>query len=101
MVIATFAAVTALVYLIPMVPHRLLFPWDTILFILWVAVFGLFGSMYIHENPEGDSGVKRMKNAVWVDLINMLLWLLSAVAGAVAWFTGRSNKSLHTGRARV
>lgn len=87
--------------MVPMIPHRMFFPWDLILFILWVAVFGLFGSMYIHENPEGDGGVKRMKDAVWIDLINMLLWLLSAVAGAVAWFNDRSGRSLHTGRARV
>ena len=43
------------------------------LFILWIALFGLFGNMYIKEKAEGDSGVQRMKNAVWVDLVNALL----------------------------
>lgn len=57
--------------------------------------------MYIHENPEGDGGVKRMKNAVWIDLINMLLWLVTAVYGMVMFFFFRRGKSLHTGRATV
>ena len=69
--------------------------------ILWAAVFGIFGKMYIHEHPEGDSGVKRMKNSVWIDLINMLLWLLSAILGALMVFVLGKKRSLHTGRARV
>lgn len=70
--------------------------WDVVLFILWVAVFGLFGKMYIHEKAEMDSGIQRMKNAVWIDLVNMLLWFISPVFG----FVGR-EKSLHTGRATL
>ena len=57
--------------------------------------------MYIHEDPEGDSGVKRMKNAVWVDLTNMLLWLITAVMSVVVFFTMKDGRSLHTGRAKV
>jgi hypothetical protein len=87
--------------MLPFIPHRLLTPWDIILFFFWIVVFGIFGNMYIYENPEGNGGVKRMKDAVWVDLVNMLLWLLSVVAGAVAWWNGRGNRSLHTGRAHV
>jgi len=54
---------------------RVPFAWmvDTTLFILWIALFGLFGNMYIKEKAEGDNGVQRMKNAVWVDLVNALL----------------------------
>ena len=75
--------------------------WDGILFILWTAVFGVFGKMYIHANAQGDSGIIRMKHAVWVDLINMLLWLVTAVMGVVLFFTMREGRSLHTGRAKV
>lgn len=57
--------------------------------------------MYIKENPEGDAGIQRMKNAVWVDLANALLWLISAVYGTVLFFFGRQKRSLHTGRATV
>lgn len=99
---ASFSAVTALLYLIPFVSHiGLLFVWDTILFILWIALFGLFGNMYIHEHAEGDGGVQRMKNAVWVDLVNALLWLVSAVGMAVFWAQSRNGRSRWTGRAAV
>lgn len=79
----------------------LLFIWDTILFILWIALFGLFGKMYIHEHAEGDHGVQRMKNAVWVDLVNALLWLISAVGMAVFWVQSRNGRTRWTGRATV
>lgn len=36
--------------------------------ILFTALFGLFGKMFIHANTGGDSGIQTMKNAVWVDL---------------------------------
>ena len=74
---------------------------DTILFILWISLFGLFGNMYIKENAEGDSGVQRMKNAVWVDLVNALLWLISAVGMVVFWVRHRGGRSRWTGRATV
>jgi len=41
-----------------------------------------------------------MKNAVWVDLANMLLWLVTAVYGGIMFFMQR-RRSLHTGRAKV
>jgi hypothetical protein len=57
--------------------------------------------MYIKEDAEGDAGVQRMKNAVWVDLANMLLWLITAAYGAVLFFRNRRGRTLHTGRATV
>ena len=69
--------------------------------ILWTAVFGVFGKLYIHTNAHGDGDTKRMKNAVWVDLVNMLLWLVTAVLATVAFFSLRGSRSLHTGRAAV
>jgi len=101
-VVGSFSAVSSVVYMIPFICRiPLLFIWDTILFILWIALFGVFGNMYIHANPEGDSGIQRMKNAVWVDLINALLWLASAV-GMLAFFVkGMSPRSRFTGRAAV
>jgi hypothetical protein len=99
--IGTLSAATAIVYMIPMVPKRLCTPWDILLFFLWIVVFGIFGDLYIGENAEGDSGVSRMKGAVWVDLVNLLLWLGSAISGGVAWWNNRGGRSLHTGRAAV
>ena len=69
--------------------------------ILWVAVFGLFGKMFIPANPQGDQGIQTMKNAVWVDLCNMLLWLISTIYSTIMFFTHRGGRSLHTGRAAV
>ncbi|KAL8940942.1 MAG: hypothetical protein Q9211_002036 [Gyalolechia sp. 1 TL-2023] len=79
----------------------LLLSWPALAIILFTALFGLFGNMYIHEDAEGDGGIKRMKRAVWIDLINMLLWLVTAVYGMVRFFFFRGGRSLHTGRATV
>jgi hypothetical protein len=93
------STVTALIYGIPFVKSYIAWAWDLILFILWIAVFGIFGKMYIQEKAEGDAGVQRMKNAVWIDLINVFLWLISAIWGAVIFFRGRRTR--FTGRATV
>jgi hypothetical protein len=42
-----------------------------------------------------------MKNAVWVDLVNALLWLISAVYMLVYWFRTRGERTTFTGRGRV
>ena len=57
--------------------------------------------MYIKENAEGDAGIQRMKNAVWVDLTNALLWLLGSVAMFVYWLKHKERHSRFTGRAKV
>ena len=57
--------------------------------------------MYIKENAEGDAGVQRMKNAVWVDLANALLWLFGSVAMFVYWLSHKERHSRFTGRAKV
>jgi len=99
-VVASLSAVTALLYIIPFASRiPFAFIWDTILFILWISLFGLFGKMYIHERPEGDSGVQRMKNAVWIDLVNAILWLVSAV-GMGVYFVTKGRRSTWTGRAK-
>ena len=68
--------------------------------ILWVAVFGVFGKLYIDEEPD-RLGIQRMRNAVWVDLINMLLWFISTVYGVTMFIRNRKHATLHTGRATV
>jgi len=105
-VVGSLSAVTALIFaiipiLISYTTVAILFAWDFILFILWCGVFGLFGSMYIHANAAYDGGIQRMKNAVWVDLVCLLLWFVTAIMGAVGFWKGRNTRSLHTGRARV
>ncbi|KAG8525861.1 uncharacterized protein KY384_000621 [Bacidia gigantensis] len=99
--VGSLSSFTALVYVVPKLKSYFAFAWDWILFILWAAVFGIFGKMYIHEHTEGNGGIKRMKNAVWIDLVNMLLWLVTAVMATVAFFSLKGGRSLHTGRAAV
>ncbi|GAP89932.1 hypothetical protein SAMD00023353_4400380 [Rosellinia necatrix] len=101
-VVASLSAVTAILYLIPFILRFAAVPvWSFVLFILWIALFGLFGSMYIHEKPEGNGDIQRMKNAVWVDLANALLWLIGAGAAAVYWWLHRQRNSRFTGRAQL
>jgi hypothetical protein len=101
-VTASLSAISALLYLIPFICRiPLLFIWDTILFILWIAVFGIFGNLYIKANAQGDSGIIRMKHAVWVDLVNALLWLISAIGMLVFWVRHRGARTKWTGRAEV
>ncbi|KAK4624619.1 hypothetical protein CLAFUW4_05325 [Fulvia fulva] len=105
-VVAGLAAFTIILYAslgccMPTLSEKL-FGWDWVLFILWTAVFGLFGSIYIHADPSPEQhGQQRMKNAVWVDLVNMLLWLVSAIYATLIFFKGRHGRTMHTGRAKV
>lgn len=57
--------------------------------------------MYIREHAEGNADIQRMKNAVWVVLINALLWLTTSVAGLAYWWTHKERTSRFTGRAKV
>ncbi|KAI1851974.1 hypothetical protein JX265_008220 [Neoarthrinium moseri] len=101
-VVGALSALTSLLYSIPFILRFAAVPaWSFIIFVLWCAVFGLFGKMYIHENPEGNAGIQRMKNAVWVDLANLILWFIGTVAGAAYWWAHRERHSRFTGRANL
>ncbi|CAJ2503604.1 Uu.00g109980.m01.CDS01 [Anthostomella pinea] len=101
-VVGALGALTAILYLVPFILRfAAVTVWSFILFVLWIALFGLFGSMYIHENPEGNGGIQRMKNAVWVDLANALLWLIGTIGSGAYWWTHRERNSRFTGRAKL
>ncbi|KAL8383602.1 hypothetical protein RB595_010681 [Gaeumannomyces hyphopodioides] len=101
-VVSALSAVTALVYFVPFVLRFAVVPiWNTILFVLWIAVFGVFGAMYVREDPEGDGGIKRMKDAVWIDLANAVMWLILTLAAFMYWWGHRERHSRFTGRAKV
>jgi len=70
--------------------HVPLFAWETFLCLLWLILFGIFGKMYIGQNPNGDSGIVRMKHAVWVDLVNLLMWTCTATWSGLRWWKGKS-----------
>ncbi|KAK5999044.1 hypothetical protein PT974_01431 [Cladobotryum mycophilum] len=103
-VVGALSAVTSIVYAVPFVLRvASLFAavWDLILFILWITLFGVFGKLFIDEHAGGNSDIKRMKNAVWVDLASAILWLLATVATFAYWFKHRDVRSRFTGRAHV
>ncbi|KAI9676110.1 MAG: hypothetical protein M1817_000854 [Caeruleum heppii] len=84
-VVAGLSGLTALIFMIPYLKIHILFVWDAFLCLLWLIVFGIFGKIYIQQGAKDDVGIQRMKNAVWVDLVNMLLWFVTAVWGAISW----------------
>jgi len=101
-VVGGLSATTTLLYLVPFILRfSFVWIWNVVIFALWIALFGVFGSMYIHADPQGDAGIQRMKNAVWVDLTNALLWLFTSVAAFVYWWSHRERKTRFTGRATV
>jgi len=96
------SAFTTILYMIPFILRfAAVWIWNLVLFILWIALFGVFGNMYIRAKAEGDADIQRMKNAVWVDLVSALLWLISAVAAFGYWWRHRERHSRFTGRAKV
>ncbi|CCU80129.1 hypothetical protein BGHDH14_bgh01383 [Blumeria hordei DH14] len=103
-VTAGLAVMIALAYLVPLslrIPF--VFVIDTVIFILWIVVFGIFGNIFIKAEVGNDPGWKktqRMKNSVWVDLANAVSWLISAAGMGIYWAT-RKRRSLFTGRAIV
>ncbi|KAI4716260.1 hypothetical protein E4T48_07558 [Aureobasidium sp. EXF-10727] len=82
--------------------YTLRFFWDAVMLILWAVVFGIFGKMYINAHPTPhQQGQQRMKNAVWVDLANLILWFITFVWDLCLHFTRMDKMTLHTGRAHV
>jgi len=99
--VAGMSAVTVLIYAAPVVKSQVFWFWDLLLFILWVAVFGRFATLYLHytapaadknsgASAEGPDPV-RMHNAVWVDLANMCLWFVTGMYGALTFFLRRRS----------
>ncbi|KAI9929991.1 hypothetical protein ASPWEDRAFT_278722 [Aspergillus wentii DTO 134E9] len=101
-VTAFLATLSALVYLIlpfilkdrPLatrkVTHLPLFLWECVLCILLLTLFGLFGKMYIGEH-EGGSQTTRMRHAVWVDLITLVLWVGTGFWAGLRWWRGEQD----------
>ncbi|KYK56983.1 uncharacterized protein DCS_03990 [Drechmeria coniospora] len=103
-VVGVLSTVTCVVYFLPFVIRSFGFVaavWSGLLFILWIAVFGVFASLFIHADSDGDSAIRRMRSAVWVDLVNALLWLISALSIFGYWWKHRESRSQFTGRAQV
>jgi hypothetical protein len=97
-VCGALGSLTALVFMLPLVKAWFFFYVDAFIWLCYIIAFGIFGKMYIPENAEGDSGVQRMKNAVWVLLVNMLLWFGTACYGGLVFWKTRKARTSLTGR---
>jgi len=101
-VVGGLSALTAILFCVPFILRfALVWAWNLILFILWIALFGIVGRMYIHEDAEGNGELQRMKNAVWVVLANAILWLIGVLAHFIYWWGHRERRSRFTSRAKV
>ncbi|KAK4039582.1 hypothetical protein C8A01DRAFT_46991 [Parachaetomium inaequale] len=101
-VVGGLSALTAILYCIPFILRfALVWAWNLVLFILWIALFGIFGKMFINEDAKGNGDMQRMKNAVWVVLASAILWLIGVLAHFIYWWAHRERRSRFTSRARV
>lgn len=86
--VAAVSVITCAVHCFVTVVHVTWSTWDGVLFVLWMAQVGVFGTIYVSDQPanyeEFATSVTRMRVAVWINLINMLLWLVTFVLG-IAW----------------
>lgn len=85
--LAALSALNAILYLAFTMSECAWVVLDALLCILWVAQVGVFGTLYTSTvDPDYEHAtlsVSRMRAAVWVDLINMLLWLITTVLSIV------------------
>ncbi|KGO68686.1 hypothetical protein PEX1_035060 [Penicillium expansum] len=86
--IAALSALTCIVHCFVTVTKVAWCSWDGLLFVLWLAQVGVFGNLYTsHVDTEYETAtvsVPRMRAAVWIDLVNMLLWFMTMVLG-ISW----------------
>ncbi|EWC48086.1 hypothetical protein DRE_02665 [Drechslerella stenobrocha 248] len=94
------SALTSILYALPFWPLRWFFIWDIILFMSWLTVFGIFAGLYLNEDPEGNTDIQQMRSAVWLDLTNWVLWLISSCVGFWYFWRHRHQRTALTGRAR-
>jgi hypothetical protein len=92
-VVACLSILTCAVHCLVTVKRVAWCAWDWVVFVLWVSQFGVFGTIYIggknSTDEDATESVARMNVAVWIDLVNMLLWFATAVGGIVRCCTAR------------
>ncbi|KAJ5317490.1 hypothetical protein PENANT_c036G08971 [Penicillium antarcticum] len=87
------------------------FAWEFVVTVLWLALFGVFGKMYIGVYAvESSSGsgkrdeavtststsslgdadkITRMRHAVWIDVINLGFWVITSSWVLMRWLKSR------------
>lgn len=89
--VAAFSGLTCIFHLLLTVTHVWWCAWDAVLFILWLAQVGVFGVLFYPGvkagYEESTRSATQMRAAVWVSLINMILWL-GTVSLGIRWCVG-------------
>ncbi|KAJ5794943.1 hypothetical protein N7457_001542 [Penicillium paradoxum] len=80
------------------------FVWEFVVTVLWLALFGVFGKMYIgvHADTNTEKGhvsttaalgdeskINRMRHAVWIDIINLVFWVMTSSWVLMRWLKSR------------
>ena len=72
--------------------YRLIFVIEFVVCILWLALFGVFYNSYLSDQPietdHYDTNMGKMRTLVWIDMINFLLWLASAMFSSIMCCSG-------------
>lgn len=74
-----------------------LFAVDAFLCLNWFIVFGVFFGIFhdrAGDDPYQGASVAVQRSVAWVDLVNALLWLVSAVYGGVKTWVGRRRDAV-------
>ncbi|EEP78879.1 predicted protein [Uncinocarpus reesii 1704] len=98
-VVGSLSSIAAIIYILlpcaaqrPLSSFRILqlpcLAFDSLMFILWLVVFGIFAKMYVSVDDKKDPSLKRMHHAVWVDLVNLSFWTITAVWCGLRWWRG-------------
>jgi hypothetical protein len=89
LLVGGLSCITCIIFMlpIPLIKSHRLFACDLFIFILWIACFGTFARLYLNL-PDGApafNGTNNtvMKTAVWVDLVNAVLWMLTGMYGVI------------------
>ena len=105
-VVAGLSIITCGLYSYLTIKHVLWCIWNGVLFILWATTLGRFASLYLsiaNESLNGPStsSVPRMKAAIWIDLVNMLLWVVDLTATIVCCCATTRKVSKKSGKILV
>ncbi|CAI6335130.1 unnamed protein product [Periconia digitata] len=84
---------TLIIEAITLRSFRAVFLVESVICILWLALFGVFYTIYIDQEMSLDPRyanveLRRMRNAVWLDLVNFVLWLASAIFSTIMCCSG-------------
>lgn len=88
---STTTLLTLCIYCVSKVPVSKFFVWDFILAVLWAALSGVFGMIYLEKGAEAsnewveDGRKSSMKAAVVCNLAVMVCWMMTAGWGCIGY----------------